>query len=149
MMDHADSPRRGDLDGRGNLSETALRDFCEWFLTIALDQIQFTSRLFDIDRLEGRYRFLVKDICDDKRGPDLISAVFKHGSLDRGDAHLALKTSERTARNTLSTLVKQGFLRSDSAKSPVRIAFPLDFRERLFPNLFAEAEPARLEGTNL
>jgi Fic family protein len=27
MMDHADSPREGDLDGRGNLSQRALEDF--------------------------------------------------------------------------------------------------------------------------
>lgn len=51
-----------------------------------------------------------------------------------------LKTSERTARNTLNDLVKQGFLKSDNPKAPVRIAFPLDYRERLFPNLFTDAE---------
>jgi hypothetical protein len=31
-------------------------------------------------------------------------------------------------------------LKSDTPKAPVRIAFPLDFRERLFPNLFTGAE---------
>jgi hypothetical protein len=43
LMDHADSPRQGDRDGRGNLSEAALKDFCEWFLTIALDQVRFSG----------------------------------------------------------------------------------------------------------
>lgn|SRR5437899_114450 len=56
------------------------------------------------------------------------------------DVHLVLKTSERTARNTMSALVKQGFLKSETPKAPVRIAFPLDYRERLFPNLFTDAE---------
>jgi len=32
-MDYADTPRQGDLDGRGNLSEKALIDFVTWFLT--------------------------------------------------------------------------------------------------------------------
>ncbi|RRH95418.1 Fic family protein, partial [Mesorhizobium tamadayense] len=140
MMDHADSPRRGDLDGRGNLSEAALKDFCEWFLTVALDQIRFCTAIFDLDRLEDRYRLLIKDISDDKRAPDLLAAVLKHGSLERGDVHLVLKTSERTARNTMSALVRQGFLKSETPKAPVRIAFPLDYRERLFPNLFTDAE---------
>lgn len=140
MMDHADSPRRGDLDGRGNLSESALKDFCEWFLTVALDQIRFSSAVFDLSRLEDRYRSLVADISDDKRAPDLISAVLKHGSFERGDAQFVLRTSERTARNTLSSLISQGFLRSATPKAPVRIAFPLDYRERLFPNLFTDAE---------
>nr|WP_318011312.1 Fic family protein [Mesorhizobium sp. ES1-4] len=35
-MDHADSPRQGDRDGRANLLESALKDFVEWFLTIGL-----------------------------------------------------------------------------------------------------------------
>lgn len=140
MMDYADSPRQGDRDGRGNLSEAALKEFCAWFLTVALDQVQFSTAMFDLSRLEERYRSLVRDTSNDKRAPDLISAVLKHGSLARGEANFVLKTSERTARSTLNDLVKQGFLKSDSPKSPVRIAFPLDYRERLFPNLFADAE---------
>jgi len=140
MMDHADSPRQGDRDGRGNLSEAALKDFVGWFLTVALDQVRFSTALFDLGRLEDRYRALVRDASDDKRAPDLVSAVLKHGSLARGEANYVLKTSERTARNTLNDLVKQSFLKSDSPKAPVRIAFPLDYRERLFPNLFTDAE---------
>ena len=50
------------------------------------------------------------------------------------------KTTDRTARKTVQDLVRAGFLKSRSAKTPVRIAFPLDYRERLFPNLFADTE---------
>lgn len=145
MMDYADSPRQSDRDGRGNLSEAALKDFVGWFLTVALDQVRFSMALFDLGRLEDRYRALMRDTSDDKRAPDLVSAVLKHGSLARGEANFVLKTSERTARNTLNNLVKQGFLKSDSPKAPVRIAFPLDYRERLFPNLFTDAEINVLE----
>jgi hypothetical protein len=49
MMDHADMPRQGDLDGRGNLSQRALTEFMLWFLHVCLDQITFMSGLFDID----------------------------------------------------------------------------------------------------
>jgi Fic family protein len=140
MLNYADSPRQGDRDGRGNLSESALKDFSEWFLSVALDQIRFSTAVFALDGLEKRYRALIRDISDDKRAPDLIAAVLKQGALDRGDAHFALKTSERTARNTLSDMVQRGFLKSDTPKTPVRIAFPLDYRERLFPNLFTDAE---------
>ena len=140
MMDHADSPRRGDRDGRGNLSEAALRTFSEWFLSVSLDQITFSAKLFDLGGLERRYRRLVTDTVDDKRAPDLISAVLRHGALDRGDAQVVLKTSERTARNTLQKLAAAGYLASVSPKTPVRLAFPLNYRERLFPNLFADGE---------
>jgi len=138
MMDLADSPRRGDRDGRGNLSSAALKTFSEWFLKVTLDQITFSAKLFDLSDLDRRYRRLVSDTIDDKRAPELISAVFRHGALDRGDAQIVLKTSERTARNTLSKLTTAGFLTSASAKTPVRLAFPLDYRERLFPNLFGD-----------
>jgi Fic family protein len=35
----ADEPRRGDLDGRGSLSLGALVEFCEFFLTTCVDQV--------------------------------------------------------------------------------------------------------------
>ena len=48
--------------------------------------------------------------------------------------------AERTARNTLSKLTSAGYLSSASPKTPVRLAFSLDYRERLFPNLFADGD---------
>ena len=140
MMDLADSPRRGDRDGRRNLSEAALKTFSAWFLNVSLDQITFSAKLFDLAGLDKRYRRLVADTIEDKRAPDLISAVLRHGMLDRGDAQVVLKTSERTSRNTLKKLTTAGYLTSSSPKTPVRLAFPLDYRERLFPNLFADAD---------
>lgn len=139
MMDMADSPRRGDRDGRGNLSEAALETFTGWFMEVMLDQIRFSTRLFDVGGLEDRYRRLVADVTGDKRAPELISGVLRHGRLERGDAALVLRVSAVTARKTLGDLVRLGFLASESPKTPVRLAFPLDYRERLFPNLFADA----------
>ncbi len=140
MVDFADSPRQGDRDGRGNLSEAALRAFCKWFLSVMLDQIRFSGKLFDLDGLEKRYRRLVSDTIEDKRAPDLISAVLRRGALERGDARVVLKTSERTARSTVRNLVSAGLLVSPSPKTAVRLAFSLECRERLFPNLFADVD---------
>ncbi|MBD9450265.1 Fic family protein [Rhizobium sp. RHZ02] len=142
LMDHADQQRMNDRDGRGNLSAKALQDYCEWFLSVALDQIQFSNAVFSFDTLESRYRKLVEDVIDDKRAPDVISAVLKHGSINRGDIGFITKSPDRTARNTLKALLDHGFLKSASPKTPVRLAFPLDYRERLFPNLFTEGEIA-------
>lgn len=41
----------------------------------------------------------------------------------------------------MSKLTSAGNLSSASPKSPVRLAFPLDYRERLFQNLFANGDP--------
>jgi len=54
MMDHADTPRQGDLDGRGNLPQRALQDFVFWFVRVCLDQVTFMSTLFELDSLSKR-----------------------------------------------------------------------------------------------
>lgn len=40
MMDMADMPRQGDLDGRGNLSQRALVDFTRWFLKVFIKVVE-------------------------------------------------------------------------------------------------------------
>ena len=54
MMDRADAPRQGALDGRGNLSLKALHQFVEWFLDVAIDQVEFMTILFDFEGLFPR-----------------------------------------------------------------------------------------------
>ena len=71
----------------------------------------------------------------------MVSHVLRHGEMPRGDARLVTSTSERSARSDLGELISGGFLKSATPKGPVRIAFPLDYRERLFPNLFTDAAP--------
>lgn len=73
MMDFADSPRRGDRDGRGKLSETALKTFSEWYLKVTLGQISFSAKLFDLGELDQRYRRPVAETIDDiaSAGTDL------------------------------------------------------------------------------
>lgn len=48
LLDAADAPRQGDLDGRGNLSEKALRAWCEYFIELADNQVAFN---FPLDAL--------------------------------------------------------------------------------------------------
>lgn len=136
MMERADMPRQGDRDGRGNLSERALQEFCAWFLNIVRDQIEFSASMFDLAGLDQRYRRLLDDVSGDRRAAPLMSAVLRHGELERGAAATVLRVSPATARKTLNGLVAQGFLVSPSPKAPVRIGFPERWRERLFPNLF-------------
>lgn len=140
LMDATDMPRQGDRDGRGNLSMAALERFTAWFLTVMLDQVRFTRAMLDLDALRSRYLSLVRDVsAGDDRAVRLVDHVLRHGELARGDAELVLHTGERTARNALRQVQDAGFVASTGPKTPVRIAFPLRYRERLFPNLFSEA----------
>jgi hypothetical protein len=54
MMDLADTPRQGDLDGRGNRSLKAVNELVLWFLQICLNQVRFMDGLFELDNLGAR-----------------------------------------------------------------------------------------------
>jgi Fic family protein len=138
MMDHADSPRQGDRDGRGNLSEAALKDFTEWVLKVMLDQLEFTQTVFQIDALQDRLRRLLSDLGFGAPAVDLTLTILRYGEVGRGDVPKILKLPERTARTITAKLQASGILKSSTPKGPLRIGFPIEHRERLFPRLFGD-----------
>ena len=150
MMRHAASRRTGDRDGTGQLSASALRVFSEWMLVVMLDEVRAARASFAFEALEPRYRRLLRALDYDDKAQDLAGAILRFGQIDRGDASVVLKTSERTARNALSRLVQGGFLTSATPKGPVRIAFPIEYRDQLFPQVFAASpvDPLSLQATS-
>ena len=137
MMAMADSPRHGDRDGRGNLSLKALQVFTLWFLRVALDQVEFMTGLFDLDNLATRLKRIVEtDLSFDPRGATILEAVLARGELARGEATAITGLAERTGRSILAQLTNSGLLTSGSPKGPVRIGFPPDYVDQLFPRLF-------------
>jgi Fic family protein len=139
MMDHADMPRQGDLDGRGNLSQRALTEFILWFLRVCLDQVTFMSGHFEIDTLARRLRTYVER--SDKLKSEatrLLEEALIRGEFERGDISRITGLPERTARRVLNELTNLGLLASDTAKGAVSLRFPMDALEVLFPRLFPE-----------
>jgi Fic family protein len=140
MMDHADMPRQGDLDGRGNLSLRALVDFVLWFLRVCIDQIAFMSDLFELSTLSRRLRSYVErsDHLPPEAASLLEEALFR-GEFDRGAAARITGLPERTARRVLNKLVAEGLLASTKPKGPVSLRFPAATLDRLFPRLYPES----------
>ncbi len=139
MMDHADMPRQGDLDGRGNLSQRALTDFILWFLRVCLDQVTFMSSLFEIDTLARRLRTYVER--SDKLKSEatrLLEEALIRGEFERGEISRITGLPERTARRVLNDLTSLGLLASDTSKGAVSLRFPVDALDILFPRLFPE-----------
>lgn len=137
MMDYADTPRQGDLDGRGNLSLRALTEFAVWFLKVCLDQVRFMSELFDLKNLSRRLQHLVGH-TDDVR-PEafpLLHEALLRGQFERGEAARITGLAERTARRLLNDLISFGLLASSTPKGPVSLRFPADSLEILFPRLY-------------
>ncbi|WP_448189637.1 Fic family protein [Azospirillum sp. sgz301742] len=140
MMDHADQPRQGSLDGRGNLSLRALVSFATWFLKVSVDQVRFMSALFDLDALSDRLDAYVR--LNGRLRPEavrILDEVLVRGELQRGDAARVSGLKERTARTLLSDLLADGILGSDTPKGPVSLRFPVLAVETLFPKLFPNA----------
>lgn len=137
MMDHANTPRQRDLDGRGNLSQSALADFSIWFLKICLDQVRFMSELFDIDGLAGRLRAYAGITGFRTEAATLLTERFHRGEIARGYVQVITGLRERTARTLLADLLKDGILASNSEKGAVFLRFPVEKRDLLFPRLFA------------
>ena len=139
MLDHADMPRQGDLDGRGNLSHRGLIEFTDWFLKVCLDQVNFMSSLFDLENLERRLGIYVSR--SETLKPEaykLLQEALIRGQFDRGDAMHITGLPERSARRVLNDLISDGMLSSASPKTPVSLRFPSDNLEVLFPKLYPE-----------
>lgn len=137
MMDLADTPRQGDLDGRGNLSERALIDFVVWFLRVAVDQVEFMSSLFDLGSLSHRLRAFVAQHGRLKpEATALLEETLIRGEIDRGEASRITGLPERSARRVLNDVVSDGLLASVTPKGPVSLRFPARSLETLFPRLY-------------
>lgn len=139
-MDAADAPRRGDLDGRGNLSHRALVDFTLWFLKVCLDQVRFMSELFELDRLGTRLtRFVERSDTLKPQSAWLLQEALLRGQFERGEAARITGLPERTARRLLQDTVATGLLGSETPKGAVSLRFPAGTLETLFPRLYPES----------
>jgi Fic family protein len=137
MMDRADSPREGDLDGRGNLSQKALQEFVLWFLRVCLDQTTFMSGLFELDRLAERFKAYVLRSADLKpEAVALLQEALIRGQFERGEVGRITGLPERSARRVLNDVLRAGLLASETPKGPVSLRFPVDALEDLFPRLY-------------
>lgn len=136
----ADSPRRGDLDGRGALSMKALLEFCEFFLTICIDQVEFMTTLLGPEDLLRRMDLHIKEEVQAGRLPKgsfpLLREALLAGEVQRGRTGEITGYGERMARNVVSELITKGYLKSESSRKPLFLSFPIDAVERWFPRLY-------------
>ena len=139
MMDYADTPRQGDLDGRGNLSQKALQEFVLWFLRVCLDQVTFMSGLFELDSLSQRLRaYAQKSPRLKPETAGLLEEALIRGEFERGEIARITGVSERSARRVLNDAIQLGLLASDTPKGKVSLRFPAHVLEDLFPRLYPQ-----------
>lgn len=147
LLAAADEPRRGDLDGRGNLSEAALVDWIDYVLDICLDQVAFMRSMLNLGTVEQRIAACLTFEQETLKSGVRLDAVrplhylFLSGAaIERGEFKRMTGLGERTAVNLLTALVKRGLLKSDSPQGKVRFGLPLHALRFYFPALWPEAE---------
>ena len=140
----ADSSRRGDYDGRGNLSEAGLISFARYFLETCLDQITFTGEMLALDQFRERLHGYVvlrseqsKGIRRDAELP--LYHLFLAGEVTRGEFKQMTGLGARTADDVLAALLKAGLVESDSPKGALHFGLPLEALAYYFPRLYPEA----------
>ncbi len=144
LLDAADNHRQGDLDGRGNLSEEALWEWCAWFVSIAEDQVSFMTRMLNLQEMKARITALISFRAQFDKGIRIEAAaplyfLFLAGSTPRGEFMQMTGLGERTASSLLSRLIETGLVKSFSRMAPVQVALPLDALQFLLPDLYPEA----------
>jgi len=141
----ADAQRHGDLDGRGTLSTKALTAFCEFFLAVCIDQVEFMAALLEPGDLLRRMRLQVEEDVQAGRLPKgsfrMLREALLSGEVPRGRAGEITGYGERMARNVVSDLLKKGYLESAGPRAPLVVAFPIDAVERWFPRLYPTGRP--------
>lgn len=139
----ADEPRRGDLDGRGNLSQTTLTEFCEFFLSTCVDQLTFMESLLEPSALLNRIQIWAEEELRARRIPrgswPLLREAVLAGEFPRGRAPELTGYEERQARTVLNNLIDAGYLASETTRSNVRLGLPIKVVDRWFPRLYIVA----------
>jgi Fic family protein len=143
-LSDADEPRRGDLDGRGNLSEQGLAAFARYFLDTCLDQVRFMSELLQLKDLRARMRAYLKLLSETETDirPEVEPAlyhVFLAGSVKRGEFKHMTGLGARTADKVIAAMLTKGLLMSDTPKGAVSIGLPLEALAFYLPRLYPEA----------
>ncbi len=148
-LSHADAQRRNDLDGRGNLSDEGLSQFCHFFLKTCLDQVDYMNGLLQldgmVDRIKGYIELRNKNMAfgpSNVASPlkmeaaNMLQEVLVRGEISRGEICAASGLKERTARELLGQLIEENLLLTNSPKGPVRMGFPVHVAGWIFPELY-------------
>jgi Fic family protein len=147
LLAACDVGRRGDLDGRGHLSESSLGQFSKFFLTTCLEQVRFMRKVMRLDEIEAHIDTWIEasrsfgeaDAADAEHWPLQVSAgkILK-ALLDGGPLSLAecgkLLDLDDNLDIVLAQLRHHGFLRQTG--DIISFVLPPHRAERFLPGLF-------------
>lgn len=146
LLANADMPRQGDLDGRGNLSESMLLAFIDYFLDICIDQVRFMTEMLNLSSIKDRiaaclaYETTRAGSAIKLEALEPLHYIFSAGEIERGMFKRMTGLPSRQADRCVKELLHRGLLISDTPKGAVRFGIPLHALRFYFPALWPEAE---------
>ena len=147
LLAAADEHRRGDLDGRGNLSERALIDWIEYVLDVFLDQARFMGQQLNVGNMKDRIAACLQfEESVVRRGvrtaalQPLYVLFVTAEAMPRAEFKQMCGLGERQATQLISDMLGEGFLKSESAYGPLSFGIPPRALRFYFPALWPEAE---------
>ena len=147
LLQAADEHRRGDLDGRGNLTQAGLVEWIGYVLEMCVDQVDFMARQLRVQDMRGRIQAALSyesaAIKSGVREEALIPLHYlfaTQGELSRAEFKTMTGLGQRVATATVTALLARGFLATDSPYGALRFAIPRHALRFYFPALWPEAE---------
>jgi Fic family protein len=137
----ADQKRNNDYDGRGNLTQHGLSQFCVFFLQTILDQVSFMRTLLNLADLRTRVeRYFLYDALHLTRHREALMRVVQMlvdvGECPREQVSRATGKGATTTAAIIKRGLQEGYFDSPSEKGRLQIAFPDKVLPFYFPNLF-------------
>lgn len=139
---NADLVRFNNYDGRGNLSNRMLTEFCRFYLITAIDQVTYMKKILGIDtmlnRIDNYVDLMVAKGLLKTETRYILEAVFLKGEIARGEFERITGKSDKTAKAMANSLIKLGLLRVDTTNhlSPYQACYPISVSPVLFPSLY-------------
>lgn len=145
----ADRVRKGNLDGRGELSDSGLLKFTEYFITTALEQVRFVSSLLEPHILNHRidHYFQMRTCCallmtNGSALPilriealHLYRDLLEFGPMQYSEIQARLGLGESTTGNLLGQMLTEGLIDIDDERQ-VSMRLSGYSITTLFPDLF-------------
>ena len=135
------------MDGRGNLSNKYLIEFCIFYLNTALGQVKFMLRTLETENMVKRIgNFVDLMVSREKMRTEakyLLTDVFLKGKISKPDAMRITATSDKTLKLITDDLIGKKLLiaKKEGILMQYYVNYPMVVAPLLFPGLF----PADME----
>jgi Fic family protein len=134
----ADHVRKGDLDGRGELSDSGLLKFTDYFIETALEQVRFVSRLLEPRilnrRIDHYFQMRWKQSMSRTEAFQLYRGLLQLGPMRYSEIQARLCLGEHTTLDLLGRMSSDGLIVVNE-DGQVSISLPGHSVATLFPDL--------------